>query len=201
VTIEKRELQGAVRRLSFSSELLSILDKAIQEDAIDLTPVVVEHFKSLQWDTAKGVDEAIQAFQDLEATIEKLRGLRAYYDDLVQKAKACLDRAKYTVKEMIKSKPDLVLRGGLGELKVLKNGGIPSLKMQLEDEHKSFTHIVTAEQIFTANIDPEYVDEIKFFRINTERLRRDIESGKDIAWAKLERGDNLRYPKPKRLKD
>lgn len=191
--------RALARALRTNTEILSLLDKMIEEEDGTLLPAVVDAFKAKVAAQRIGVDDCIESLWRLSSMIEEARKWRAHFDALVQKFKSMKAAGEGGIKDVIVENPLTSFDGDLGSFKIQKNGGQDKLLLNhghLDTKKKSFDDCVDSDRVWDLGIPAKYLKVVTINQLDKDAIRADLEAGIAIDWAMLERGSHLRYPKP-----
>lgn len=132
-------------------------------------------------------------------------GLIGRYEELYREYRAAAERAE-ALKERVEQHtmefmavcPDVRFEGNLGRL-AAQNNSSGRLEVDFPLGSRTFSNLLevgggdeTLETTAVSLIPTEYIRTITLKQLDTAKLKSDIEAGKEIVWAKVERGQHLR---------
>ena len=132
-------------------------------------------------------------------------GLIGRYEELYREYRAAAERAealKARVEEstmlVMQTLPEVKFQGNLGRL-ACQNNASGRLEVDFPMATKTFSNLLeyggageTMLNSASALIPDEYVRLITVRQLDTAKLKADIEAGKEIVWARVEKGQHLR---------
>ncbi len=117
---------------------------------------------------------------------EMTRAFRVKRESLKTK----LEKSKEWLKSMMEAAPTVPYKGKTATLKLQNNGGKKALDLLFTLGEKTVTNIVDH---FSIDLIPdEYLKPVSFYTLDTEKLRADLDAGKELAFAKLVQGKHVR---------
>jgi hypothetical protein len=132
-------------------------------------------------------------------------GLIGRYEELYREYRAAAERAealKARVEEstmlVMQTLPDVKFQGNLGRL-ACQNNSAGRLEVDFPLGSRTFSNLLefsggeeTMESSAVNLIPEEYIKRIFVKQLDTAKLKADIEAGKEIVWARVEKGQHLR---------
>lgn len=101
-----------------------------------------------------------------------------------------MQNAKEYAKAMVLLNPDLEYRGTKGKLTVQRVAD--KLVYNIEKQRYSSTNVIAEHDILSGAVDPKYVTPKTVMVIDNDKVKKDIEAGVAVPFAKLEENKSLR---------
>lgn len=178
--------------LSEAASWLSTLADAI-EAGTDLSPLLAE-FHDTALLVSDGVARRIMRFDILETAIENAKKNEKSWRFLRQSLEFVQEGLLDATKDIVAANPDVPFKSHLGCFKVIKNP--PKLLLELSHFDRTFKHVVSFQDIERYGMDPEhYTITEAVATLNTDVIKQDLIKGKEVPYAKLDRGTHLRIKK------
>jgi chaperonin cofactor prefoldin len=167
------------------AELCKIIDEGGEVD-----DVMIAMFQETGEALSASVDRR-QAFADaLKAAIETTKAHKKTVDAYQKQLERAQTKLKEITKQVMELHPDLPYKNSLGKkLSIVKNSK-PSVKYDFELTYKSVRNIILPPH--SNEIDPEYIMTEDVHTLDTGKVLADLEAGKELPWASLIQGTNLR---------
>lgn len=178
--------------LSDSARLLADLCERI-DSGEEPTTALVSIFNETRLDLAEAIDrrKAFAARLRNEAAL-----FQAASDELKHRAimfETALEKLKENTKAIMEASPNIPYVDSYGSKLSVVNNSKAKLILDFEiREKKQVSHIVDLGAAETVGISEEYLSQVSFVVLNTEKVRADLEAGKELPWARLERSTHLR---------
>lgn len=157
-----------------------------------LTPIFQSVFAAAKQEHIAAVDHARTLATFLDGQVRAATSARDYWSACAKAAETALKELKAEALRSMEESPDLPWRDSYKQKLSLCNNSQPSLKTLYDDElgSKSVTNILDASHL---DVIPErYQTAVSFIVLNTAAIREDLAAGKELPWAKLERGRHVR---------
>lgn len=161
-------------------------------DESELNDSLSKIFHEGRLDLSAAVDRRICFFDLAEERIATLKRLRDEFSQAAKRMEFALERVKEGTISIMESYEDFSYRGELGKLRLQKN---PSARLEFQGTKVSthtISNVIDALDIQKHAIDGEYFETRRYFVLLNDKIREAIESGKEIPWAKLQRGKHIR---------
>ena len=187
ITPAKKPLPMALAQGIFAALCHRVDDGATIDEAIQA------EFTEARLDLVEAIDRrkavAIKLKNEAAAAADMARAYSAFAKRLNEK----LDSLKRHTLELILREPDLPYRTSSGE-KLYPQKSPPSLRTALDGDlrDKVVTHVVDLEAAERAGIPLTYLEPVTYYRLNTEKLKADLQAGHVLPFAHLEQGTHLR---------
>ncbi len=174
--------------LALAVQNLATLMEAIDNGKLD--EAVVKLFNDQRLDLSSAVDRRICFFDICEKHIESLKDIARKYQTTASGLENVLETVKKNTQEIITKNTDLPYKGDLGRLSVQKNAA--SCQIHLEMKKVSLVNALDIDDIEKYEIPEEFYDERTYYVLVIDRIKKALESGEEIKWAELKRGEHLR---------
>ncbi len=153
----------------------------------ELSTALVTVFNETRLDLAEAVDRRIAFDTWIKGAIVTTKKAKNAYalrmKRLKMMHKAFVEHTKLT----ILAHPDLPYRGELGRISVQKNAA----KLLLAFGKSA----ITPDMIRTFGIDESYLKAEVVYSIDTDKVKADLKAGKEILWAAVTKGTQVRFKK------
>lgn len=174
---------------ALTSKLEQLCDEV--DDSDEIPKDLIERFADAQLSHAQKCDAYV-------AVINGLKHNGAYYSErskqLARRAKTC-ERVEKAVKDrllfLINANPGISFLGTDGD-KIAVRDNPESLQHDIPTHNRSYSNIIDSIAELSYDEVLEYVDVVTFNCLNTEKLKSDLKTGKEISFARLTRGQSLR---------
>lgn len=171
-----------------ASNHLSYLMDQIDEGA-DLTESLIAEFNQTREEISLAIDRRKYVLAESDARIEAAKKMISDAKDFIKKIENVKHKIKSTTLKSLKLNPDCVFKDSLGrKVSIRKSPGKVSF-----DIKKSSTSISNVVEPDTA-LDPEiapYISERTYYVIDTDRVKRDLNDGKDLSFARLDKSEYI----------
>ena len=175
--------------LALAVQNLATLMLAIDEGNLD--EAMVKLFTDQRLDLASAVDRRICFFDLCQKHIDSLKEIAKQYELTAKRLELGLEKIKDDTLEIMKTNPDVPYKGELGRLQVQDNASA-AVEVFLDTTKKSFINIVDPADIEKAQIPDKFLATHKYYTLVIAEVKKALESGEEIPWAKLRKGQHLR---------
>lgn len=171
-------------------DLALVYDKALEDLTEDDGVAVMEKVNQAEKDLSQKVDDWAYFLRTLEKEYKEAEERTAAYRKKREALKNALTRSKEWLKAIMEAGPTVPYKGAKATLRLQANGGKKALDLMFTLGEKTVTNIVDH---FSIDLIPdEYLKPVSFYTLDTEKLREDLEAGKELTFAKLTQGKHVR---------
>jgi hypothetical protein len=201
----EEKLTKTVSLPTIIQSIASTLDS--YEDGVFNEQELQEILGDLEVDLKASVDKRISFFDYIgkrsagktpgSGIIGKCEELYRTYREAMERAIALREKVEESTLEIIHLNPGIIFQGDLGKLAAQRNSA-SKLEVDIPLTQKSFSNVMEVAEDdanmtgLSSLIPDEYITTIIIKQLNTQKLKEDLEAGKEITWAKTERGNHLR---------
>lgn len=180
--------------MAYAAQVLSqICDEIDGTERID--GFLKEAFEDARLSLSDAVDRRI-AF-DRWTKIQKDAAEEAidFYKGRLEILKSVHEKFKQRTKEILEATPDVPYVGKLGPIKIAGNGGQRTITYAFGDKR------IDPDTAALFGVPADYVIAKTIYAIDTERVRAELEAGRELEWATLEeRGTHIQFPRTPKQK-
>lgn len=154
----------------------------------------VEEVLAIRRDSAvASLDRIVRAIDYYNSRIEQIEKFK---NDATQAAKTIknrVDAIKLYVKSVMKEFDTKILMGSDCSIKLVKNGGLLTMKLFVQTKEKTLRHVLDPKDIERHEIPQKYLRHSVIYELDTDAIRKDLQDGIPTNLATLEdRGESVR---------
>lgn len=175
------------QHLADSSKFLSELWQTVL-DMGNLDEFLTSELSRASLNVSGNVDRCLSRIDAIEADLDRLKKNK----DLYQAAYKRLDDALFMMRSKIKdivAQSGMPFEGDLGTMSVQRSGA--SLDLIPETRKYTYSNCLNTEDIEYYSIPQKYLNHITVMTLNTDAVKKDLEKGEVLSWAKLHHGTHL----------
>lgn len=160
---------------SLAADRLSTLCNRIDNEGEEIDNLILKEFDDALSDVTNSVDRRKAFYRELESKIELAREFRKTITLELKRFELIKERLLEKTKEVILSNPGVPFKDSFGKpLKVIDN---PVPKLVLEE---------------ACEFPRRYIRIVETYEINKDLIKEDLLDNKELSWARLEYGTQLR---------
>lgn len=160
------------------------------DSADDLTTELINEFSSAKLDVTDAIDRRKYVMAECETRIDAAKKMIKEVKDHVKRLEKVQQKIKYSTLCAMQLNPDMTYQDSIGR-KLLIQKSPPKLEVELETENLSVSNCLNPNLIFREDVIP-YVQSRTYYVLDTAKVKSDLESGKEIVWAKLTQSEYLK---------
>jgi hypothetical protein len=149
-------------------------------------------FETTAVQLSESVDRRKAAARAIKSKVEELKEFEKHVTGHRKKLEESLAKLKAMTKTIVEANPDIPFKDKLGKKLSIAKNGRPSVKYDFELTHKSVRNIMLEPLADLEEHYAEYVLTEVIHTLDTGRVLADLQAGKELPWAKLVHGTNLR---------
>lgn len=157
----------------------------------ELNDALAETFAESRLDLAASIDRRIMFMDLAQDRIQTLKRLKMEFSEAAKRMETALERVKDNTLATMEMYPDLPYRGELGKLKA-QNNSSPRTVVELFTQNYQVSNVVDANDIHKHKIDERFFETKSYYCLVIDEIKKALESGEKIEWARLERGKHVR---------
>ncbi len=123
--------------------------------------------------------------------IGKAQDLYRIYRDKMETAIKLRDRIKENTLSIVEANKDIVFKGNLGKL-ASQNNSSAKLICDIPLASKTLSNLLEPNNLDFLDIPAEYIKAVTVMQLDVEKLKHDLSFGKEVPFARLEKGTHLR---------
>lgn len=168
-----------------AAQIMEMMDN---EETID--NILLSLFDVSMANVSDAVDRRIAFLQIKDATTAYLKSMYTRFKERASMLEDLTARLKEDTKHIIESNPGVPLKGKTGAFRLHKN---PS-KVSYVFERKDITihNAVPIETLEFFSVPSRYTKEFHIFALDTNAIKKDLDDGVQMDWAKPEQGSHVR---------
>jgi hypothetical protein len=140
---------------------------------------------------ADSVDRRLLLHANLKKAKEQAKEMKDLWNERQKKIENIIDRLEEKTKEIVEANLEVDFYGSHG--KITSHKSPPALKVAMDLKSKSFSNIVSKEDVLKFEVEHEFLTHTTFYQVNNELVKEYLKSGKSLKWAVLTQGTNVRF--------
>lgn len=177
-----------------AAELTQICRLIDENDDPELPQELIDSFKTNVDALAAGVDRRKAVAAEFKSKIQLAKDYARQMRDFAVKLEKAFDVFKKRTLEVVEANPDVLFKDSLGRKLTAARNARPKLILAVDGLRgkKMVNNIVDEAAILLFDIDPKYLQEVRYTVLDTEKIVADLSDGKTLGWASLETAKHLR---------
>lgn len=160
------------------------------DNADDLTTELINEFSSAKIDVSEAIDRRRYVMNECETRIDAAKKMVVEIKDHIKRLEKVQDKIKYSTMCAMQLNPDMTYQDSLGR-KIQIKSSQPKLEIDLDTKTTSVSNCLNTSLMARDDI-VEYVEPRTYYVLNTEKVKKDLQEGKQISWAKLTQSEYLK---------
>jgi hypothetical protein len=158
-----------------------------------ITPEFLQLFRDGKAELTNDVERTKNLMAMLKAFLTISKRAKKYWTERNAGLTKAIAILKESTKQTIEARPDLPYKDSFGKPLQVVETGTATLRFKFDPPAKKVvSNIVDMQAVEFFSIPAEYLEHVSFIRLNTDKLRADLDAGKKLDWAYLERSTHVR---------
>lgn len=176
--------------MAIAAQNLERICEAIDEG--ELNEALQSLFTDTRLDLVDAIDRRIYFLELAKDRVKTLKRLRDEFSEAAKRVEYAVERVKEGTKQIMETYPDLPYKGDLGRLRIQKNSAAKISLPEIKTTEASVRNVIDVYDIRKHEIGEEYYEVHSYYTLLIDEIKKAIEAGEEIPWAKLDRGSHLR---------
>lgn len=190
MALQSKNQSPEVAQLTESIRFIANLCEQIDSGA-DIDQFIQAEFAQAKLNLSDAVGRTVLRLDGLEAAISHSKENRDAWAARAQSLERVYDKIKAATLEAVKAAGDVACISKHGKLSVQKS--TPALQLDVKTKTTTVRHVVDLDDGHAPAIDQKYLTRQEIFSLNTEEIKADLAQGIEIPWARMTRGEHLRW--------